>query len=85
MELQVVFGSSAYCFAEQVEELRAKPVHLVIDEYVELRDENGDYVTQQRGQTGRFDLSIYEAEFMIRQLQQAIAESNAKLSDALEN
>ena len=85
MELQVVFGSRAYCFAENLEELRTKPVHLVIDEYVELRDENGDYVTQASGKTGRFDLTVYEAEFMIRQLQEAIAESNTKLAEALEN
>lgn len=85
MELQIAFGSRAYCFADKLEDLRAKPVHLVIDEYVELRDENGDYVTQASGKTGRFDLSVREAEFMIRQLQNAIAQSNTKLAEALES
>jgi hypothetical protein len=80
MELQVVFGSRAYCFVESAEEL-AKPVHLVIDEYVELRDTNGDFVTQERGQNARFDLSIAEANFLINQLRGAIAEAQEKAKE----
>jgi hypothetical protein len=80
MELQVRFGSRAYCFAEDVTDI-AKPVHLVIDEYVELHDEQGDYVTQARGQNARFDLTIHEAKFLINELREAIAEAEVKVAE----
>lgn len=80
MELRVRFGSRVYCFAEELDDV-AKPVHLVIDEYVELLDDKGDYVTQERGQNARFDLAIYEAHFLIDQLTKAIEEAKSKVAE----
>ena len=80
MELRVRFGSRAYCFAEELEDI-AKPVHLVIDEYVELLDSEGDYVTQERGQNARFDLTLHEAHFLIDQLTKAIEEAKTKVAE----
>ena len=79
MELRVRFGSRAYCFAEELEDI-AKPVHLVIDEYVELVDSEGDFVTQERGQNARYDLTVNEAYFLIEQLQFAIEEAKTKVA-----
>jgi hypothetical protein len=80
MELQVRFGSRAYCFAEELDDL-AKPVHLVIDEYVELLDSEGDFVTQERGQNARYDLTLPEAYFLIDQLYSAIEEAKNKVAE----
>jgi hypothetical protein len=80
MKLQVVVGSRAYCFAEELDDI-AKPVHLVIDEYVELRDAEGDFVSQERGQSARFDLSVAEARNLIAQLQAGLTEAEAKVAE----
>lgn len=77
MELQKRFNSRGYCFAENVEEM-AKPVYLVLDEYIELIDAEGEWVTQKLGQNVRFDLSLDEAHELIKQVENAIAEAKAK-------
>ncbi len=77
MELQTRFNSRGYCFAENVEEM-AKPVYLVLDEYIELIDAEGEWITQKLGQNVRFDLSLDEAYELIKQVENAIAEAKAK-------
>ena len=79
MRLHTAFGSKAYCFLDTTSEPESfeKPVHLVIDEYVELLDEQGNYQTMTAGKNARFDLSVAEAHEMIAQLKGAIAEAEA--------
>ena len=83
VRLQTVFGSRAYCFAEANEGLEAfsSPVHLVIDGYVELRDEDDNFVEMHAGKSGRFDLSIAEARITIEQLQAAILVAEERISE----
>lgn len=76
MELQTSVNSRGYCFAKDAGDLQ-KPVHLVIDEWVELHHE-GEWVTQKAGKGARFDLTLEEARELITQVQDAIAEAEAK-------
>ena len=70
----------AYCFAETAEQLsdyEPTPIHLAIDEHIELRDEQDYFVDFQTGQGSRANLTVAEAETIIRQLEGAIAEVKA--------
>jgi hypothetical protein len=77
MELQMRFNSRGYCFAENIEEM-AKPVYLVLEEYIELIDDEGEWVTQKQGQNLRVNISLDEAYELIKQVEIAIAEAKAK-------
>lgn len=80
MKLLKNTAGRAYCFAETAEQLadyEPTPIHLVIDEHINLFDEKGDFVDFQSGQTFRANLTIAEAEIIIRQLEGAIAEVRA--------
>ena len=83
MKLQVVVGSRSYCFADSAEELTEKPIHLVIDEHIELRDSEGDFVNMERGQHMAINMTIKDAEFLIGQLSSSIAEVKSILAEAL--
>lgn len=80
MKLQKNTAGRAYCFAETAEQLadyEPTPIHLVIDEHINLFDEQGDFVDFQSGQSSRANLTVAEAETIIRQLEGAIAEVKA--------
>lgn len=67
----------AYCFAETAEQLadyEPTPIHLSIEEHIELRDRQDYFVDFHIGQSSRANLTVAEAEAIIRQLEGAIAE-----------
>lgn len=80
MELQTRFNSRGYCFAKDLDDIE-KPVYIVLDEYVELFNTEGEWVTQKLGQNARFNLSLNEAYELVAQVQSAIAEAKAKVAE----
>lgn len=80
MELQTRFSSRGYCFAKNLDDIE-KPVHIVLDEWVELTTAEGEWVTQKLGQNARFNLSLDEARELVSQVAKAIAEAEAKVAE----
>ena len=80
MELQTRFTARGYCFAKDLGDIE-KPVYIVLDEHVELINAEGEWVTQKLGQNARFNLSLDEAHELIKQVQKAIAEAEAKVEE----
>jgi len=72
MKIQKTARINAYNFAEDASELTTTPVYLVLDEYVELRDYEDQYVTQEHARSERIDLTVEDARIMIAQLTAAI-------------
>jgi len=72
MKIQKTARINAYNFAEDVSELTTTPVYLVLDEYVELRDYENQYVTQEHARSERIDLTVEDARIMIAQLTEAV-------------
>lgn len=78
MKIQKYTNINAYNFAEDASELTTTPVYLVVDEYVELLDYEGHYVTQEHARSERIDLTVEDARIMVKKLNAAI-ESIEKL------
>lgn len=72
MKIQKIARINAYNFVEDAADLTSTPVYLVIDEYVELRDYDDRYVTQEHARSERIDLSVADARIMIEELTSAI-------------
>jgi hypothetical protein len=85
MKLQKALEIRGYCFADSAEDFENSAVTLVLTEKIELRDEDGDYVTQEAGQHAMFTMSIRQAEFAIMQLQKGIEEAHKKQAELLAN
>lgn len=78
MKLQTQVVARGYCFLEDRTKVDAseleKPVHLVIDQHIELIDDEGYFQELVLGKGLNLDLSVAEARAIIKAIENGIAE-----------